>query len=52
MSDQEDPSLADAVRSVRALGEDRFGIDPDGDEHSAHRVHPTGDLDDEEEDEG
>ena len=46
MSDHQDPSLADAVRSVRALGEDRYGIEPDGDEHGAHRVHPTEPADD------
>jgi hypothetical protein len=50
MSDQQDPYLADAVRSVRALGEDRYGIEPDGDEHGAHRVHPAADLGDEEDD--
>jgi hypothetical protein len=48
MSDEQDPALADAVRSVRALGEDRYGIEPDGDEHSAHRVHRSDDLEDDE----
>jgi hypothetical protein len=47
MSDAQDPSLADAVRSVRALGEDRYGLEPDGDEHNAHRVHPDPDPEDE-----
>jgi hypothetical protein len=51
MSDEQDPSLADAVRSVRALGEDRYGIEPDGDEHGAHRVHPAESLDDEDDEE-
>jgi hypothetical protein len=50
MSDHQDPSLADAVRSVRALGEDRYGVEPDGDEHGAQRVHPTDAADDEDED--
>lgn len=43
MSDQQDPSLADAMRSVRALGEDRHGVEPDGEERGAERVHPAGD---------
>ena len=51
MSDAQDPYLADAVRSVRALGEDRYGIEPDGDQHGARRVHPAGNPGDEEEDE-
>jgi hypothetical protein len=49
MSDAQDPSLADAVRSVRALGEDRYGLEPDGDEHGAHRVHPAPEDEDEDE---
>ena len=51
MSENTDPSLADAVRSVRALGEDRYGLEPDGGEHGAHRVHPAPDPDPEDEDE-
>jgi hypothetical protein len=51
MSDQQDPSLADAMRSVRALGEDRYGVEPDGDEHGAQRVHPAAAEDDEDSDE-
>ncbi len=47
MSENTDPSLADAVRSVRALGEDRFGVEPDGNEHGAQRVHPAEDPEDE-----
>jgi hypothetical protein len=49
MSDNTDPGLADSLRSVRALGEDRFGVEPDGDEHGAQRVHPAPALDDEDE---
>jgi hypothetical protein len=50
MSENTDPSLTDAVRSVRALGEDRYGLEPDGDQHDAHRVHPAVDPEDDEDD--
>jgi hypothetical protein len=52
MSQNEDPSLGDVIRSVHATGEDRFGIEHGQNPRDSNRAHhPLPDDEDDDEDE-